>query len=83
MEQKRSETVKASFNLPKEELDLLREVADRRNINVTQALRQAIAHEAFLADQVSKGSKVLLDDGGRLREVVLDPSLQSRASRTS
>ena len=62
--------VKASFNLPERELDALREVARRRAITVTQALRQAIALFVWLANQ-SENSKFLVEspDGTR-REVV-------------
>jgi len=62
--------VKVSFNLPEDELEQLRELADARRVSVTQALRQAIATEWFLADQPD-GSKVLIESpDGRVREVV-------------
>jgi len=62
--------VKVSFNLPKDELDGLRELATRRRVTVTQALRQAIATERFLAEQ-PQGSKVFIEDpDGKMREVV-------------
>jgi hypothetical protein len=62
--------VKASFNLPREELEGLRELAKKRRVSVTQALRQAIATERFLADQ-PEGSKVFIEDpDGKMREVV-------------
>lgn len=63
--------VKASFNLPEDELDKLRALAASRCVSVTQALRQAIATECFIADQPS-GSKVLIQppDSKTAREVV-------------
>ncbi len=53
-------TRKASFNLPEAELDKLRALAERRNITVTQALREAIADSAFLADQQDANNEVLI-----------------------
>jgi hypothetical protein len=37
--------VKASFNLPVEELEALRELADRRQTSATQVLREALRTE--------------------------------------
>jgi len=68
--QKTADVVKVSFNLPAEELQGLRELAEKRHVSVTQALRQAIATERFLASQ-PEGSKVLIEEpDGRMREVV-------------
>jgi len=62
--------VKASFNLPREELDGLKELAKKRHVSVTQALRQAIATERFLSEQ-PPGSRVFIEDSdGNRREVV-------------
>jgi len=62
--------VKVSFNLPADELQQLRDLGDSRRVTTTQALRQAIATEWFLANQ-PEGSKVLIETpDGRLREVV-------------
>ena len=68
----RAKIVKASFNLPEPELDALRRVARLRHVNVTQALRQAIAILAFLAD-LPRGSRVLVEDpDGSQREIVFN-----------
>jgi hypothetical protein len=65
--------VKASFNLPKDELEQLRQIAEERNITVTQALREALADQRFLLRQAEQNNKVLIEQpDGRLREVVLD-----------
>lgn len=66
-----SEVVKASFNLPEDELDRLRALAAARSVTVTQALRQAIATERFIAEQ-PEGTKVLIQEPGKrkAREVV-------------
>lgn len=67
----RPEVVKASFNLPKEELESLKRLAMRRSVPVTQALRQAIVSELFLQDLADRGAKLLAkQDGEPLQEIV-------------
>ena len=51
---------KASFNLPEAELEKLRSLAARRQITVTQALREAIADSDFLATQQDARNQVLI-----------------------
>jgi hypothetical protein len=51
---------KASFNLPEAELEKLRALAARRQITVTQALREAIADSDFLAAQQDARNDVLI-----------------------
>lgn len=63
--------VKVSFNLPADELEYLREVADKRGINVTQALRRAIATEKLIDDVDSSDSKLLIEQGDATREVII------------
>jgi hypothetical protein len=66
----RVKLVKVSFNLPERELAALKEIAKARSISVTQALRQAIALFAFLADQPARSRFLVeLPDGSR-REVI-------------
>lgn len=65
-----TKVVKASFNLPLRELEALRDIARRRSVSVTQALRQAIAIFVFLTN-LPEGTKVLVEEpDGRRREVV-------------
>lgn len=61
---------KLTVNLPTEEMEMLKELARRRNTTVTTALRQAIMGEKFLDDAVREGAKVLLKKGEEYREVV-------------
>jgi hypothetical protein len=64
------EVVKASFNLPKRELDALKRIAAIRGVSATQALRQAIAILAFLVD-LPRGSRFYVrEPSGDQREVV-------------
>jgi hypothetical protein len=64
--------VKVSFNLPVDELEDLRGLAERRKDTVTDTLRRAIALER-LADEVNQqGGKLLIrDPDGTIREIVL------------
>lgn len=65
-------TKKASFNLPDEELETLRQLASERQVTVTQALRQAIADSNFIQDQVREKNKLLVEKkDGSLREVAV------------
>lgn len=64
------EVVKASFNLPRRELDALKRIAAIKGINATQALRQAIATLKFLTD-LPPGSRIFVrEQSGSEREVV-------------
>jgi hypothetical protein len=60
-------------------VDALKEIAAKRGISMTEALRQAISHEKFFQDAVDQDQKVLLEEPktGRLREVLLPPSLKT------
>jgi predicted transcriptional regulator len=71
--------VKISANLSAAVVDALKEIAAKRGISMTEALRQAISHEKFFQDAVDQDQKVLLEEPktGRLREVVLPPSLKT------
>ena len=63
---------KASFNLPDEDLEELRRLADARNVTLTQALRQAIKDSSFLSEHAEGENTLLIEKPGeRLREVVL------------
>ena len=65
------ELVKVSFNLPAKELEFLREVAEKRGINVTQALRRAIAAEQLIEEVEASDAKLLLEKGSTTREVMI------------
>jgi predicted transcriptional regulator len=71
--------VKISANLSSAVVDALKEIAAKRGISMTEALRQAISHEKFFQDAVDQDQKVLLEEPktGRLREVLLPPSLKT------
>ena len=61
---------KVTVNLSDETIRDLREVADKRGITLTEAIRRAIATEKFVQDERDEGSKILVEKpGGRVREV--------------
>jgi hypothetical protein len=54
--------VKISVNLPDDMVRALKEMADLRGTTVTEVLKAAIGTEAFLADQIKNGAKVLVEE---------------------
>ena len=68
--------VKLSAVLSSTVVDALREVAAKRGISMTEALRQAISHEKYFQDAIDQNRKILIEEpkSGRLVEVVLAPS---------
>jgi predicted transcriptional regulator len=63
--------VKTSLNLPEAAVRALKEIAERRGTTMAEVVRQAIATEKFLVDEVEKGNKILIEDQDKsLRQVV-------------
>jgi len=63
--------VKMSVNLPEETVEKLREIAEKNGITLTAALRQSIANEKFLEDELRGGGKLLIEkEKEPLRQVV-------------
>ena len=56
----KSKSVKISANLPRAELELLRNLAERLGINMTDVLRNAILLEDFIQKAREDGSKVII-----------------------
>ena len=73
--------VKISANLSSAVVDALKQLAEKRGVSMTEALRQAISHEKFFQDAIDENQKILLEEpkSGRLREIVLSPSLKTGA----
>jgi predicted transcriptional regulator len=53
---------KVTVNLGDEVQAALNEIATKRGVSMTEALRQAIANEKFLQDEINQGSKILIED---------------------
>lgn len=61
---------KVTVNLSDETIDDLKEVASKRGITLTEAIRKAIATEKFVQDKQDEGAKILIEKPGqRVREV--------------
>ena len=63
--------IKMSVNISRETVNVLRHLAAKRNITMTEVLRQAIGTEKFL-DEVSdnRGTVLIEDKRGRVRQLV-------------
>ena len=48
----------------------LKELAESQVVSLTEALSRAISTESTLADKRSKGGKVLVQEGGALKELL-------------
>ena len=64
------QTVNVSVNLSQEVVDVLRELANRRGITMTEAIEQAIWNDKYLNDIKKEGSKVLVTKNGKQMEQV-------------
>ena len=63
---------KLTVNLPAASFDLLKEIAERREITLTEALRQSIEVNALLRKEVEGGATILLErQHGPARELIL------------
>lgn len=63
--------VKMSVNLPTEAVKVLRSLAKKRQITMTDVLRQAIGTEKFIDDVNEDEGKILIEDKrGRVRQLV-------------
>jgi hypothetical protein len=68
-------SVKLTVNLPDDAVAAVKQIADDNQISMTEALRQLIANERYLHNDVKKGSKVLVEKpDGTLRELILSTS---------
>jgi hypothetical protein len=64
--------VKVTVNLPQEVIEILRNYAEERGITLTEAIRRAITHENYFAEQIEAGGTVLIEKPDKtIREVVL------------
>jgi predicted DNA-binding protein len=65
-------SVKVTVNLPEETVEQLKVVAKERGISMTQVLREAIATQAYVDEQIKDGGKILVEKSDRktIRELV-------------
>lgn len=63
--------IKLTVNLPTASVDELRVYATECGITMTEAIRQALALQSYLAEEESRGGKILLEErSGELRRLV-------------
>jgi hypothetical protein len=65
-----AKTIKMSLNLPPEVVGIIRQLAAKRQVTMTDVIRDAVETANFL-DAAKSHSKVLLEDKkGNLRELI-------------
>ena len=65
-------SVRLSVNLSPEVAAVLKELVRRKGTNISDAVRDAIATEAYLMDETDNDSKVLIKEkDGTLKQVIL------------
>ena len=65
------ETKRVSVSLPLETIEKLDQIASRHGITMTDAIRRAIATEAYIDKEIQENSKILIQKSDNtLREVV-------------
>lgn len=71
MTTKSKKSVRISANLPQEDFDLLKELADALNITMTDVLRRGIQNEQFFRSIKEEGSRLMVRTrGGSLNTVI-------------
>jgi len=64
--------VKLTVNLPEREMAILRTIAAKRDISLTDAVRRAIAMEQFIDEVQTEGGKLLVEQPDRtIRQLVV------------
>lgn len=62
---------KTSLNLSAPAIEALKQIAAARGVTLAEVVRQAIATEKFLHDEVGKGNKILIEEKDKtLKQVV-------------
>lgn len=59
-----------TISLSEDAADYLEDLADAQGITQSEALRRAIATEAYLQKSIKAGYKVLLENGKEIRELI-------------
>lgn len=63
--------VKLTVNLGEEVYEVLKDIAKKRGITVTEAIRQAISTEKLVQDTLDGGGKILTQDThGKMYQIV-------------
>ena len=61
---------KITVNLPEEEIDFIKKIAEKEDLSFTDVLRRSINSEKFFVEQEQEGSKLLVEQKDKqLRQV--------------
>jgi hypothetical protein len=66
----RDHLVKVSLNLPEDEFEALKDLAERRQTSATQVVRESLRTELYIQGLVDSGAVVIAKLGRRAREIV-------------
>lgn len=67
---KDNEKVRLTADLSVNDINALKELALQQGVTMTEALKRAIATDSVLQSRRREGSKVLLEKGGKLSELI-------------
>ncbi len=74
-------SVKLTVNLPEDTVEGIKQIAEKRGITVTEALRQALETHRFLDTELRQGSKVLLEKRDRSLRQLVFPGISGDTSK--
>jgi hypothetical protein len=63
-------TTKLVVSLPEDTIAELQSIAACNNLTLTAAIRQSLANERFIGEQLNDGGRLIIMRGGQLHEVV-------------
>jgi len=74
---------KVTVNLPDATVKAIREMAERRGITQTEAIRQAIDTQHYMDLEVEKGREILLQNPANktIQRLVFNPSVRTTAKK--
>jgi len=66
-------SVKTTLSLPAEAADLLRQLAESRNVTLADVVRRALSIDKYLDDARKDGSRILIEDAEKkgVKELVI------------
>jgi hypothetical protein len=68
-----------SYEVADDTVRTLKEIAERNNVTIEAALKQAILNEKFIEEQRDSGAKLLIEKNGSLNEIVFEPARSAQS----
>ncbi len=68
---KKERPTRLSVNINRETVEALKEITDNHDISYTEAIRRAVAVYKLIDDETRQGSRVKIENGRQIREVLL------------